>query len=123
MRFSEAWLREWVNPPVDTQRLADQLSMAGLEVDAVEPAAPVFSGVKVGHVLSVEPHPDAAKLRVCSVDVGEDAPLQIICGAANVAADMKVPVATIGAWSVPLGRSQRTARLSPPPPSFMRAAM
>ena len=97
MRFSEAWLREWVNPPVDTQRLADQLSMAGLEVDAVEPAAPVFSGVKVGHVLSVEPHPDAAKLRVCSVDVGEDAPLQIICGAANVAADMKVPVATIGA--------------------------
>jgi phenylalanyl-tRNA synthetase beta chain len=97
MRFSEAWLREWVNPPVDTQRLADQLSMAGLEVDAVEPAAPVFSGVKFGHVLSVEPHPDAAKLRVCSVDVGEDAPLQIICGAANVAADMKVPVATIGA--------------------------
>jgi len=97
MRFSEAWLREWVNPPVDTQRLADQLSMAGLEVDAVEPAAPVFSGVKIGHVLSVEPHPDAAKLRVCSVDVGEDAPLQIICGAANVAADMKVPVATIGA--------------------------
>lgn len=97
MRFSEAWLREWVNPPVDTQRLADQLSMAGLEVDAIEPAAPFFSGVRVGHVLSVAPHPDAAKLRVCSVDVGEDAPLQIICGAANVAADMKVPVATIGA--------------------------
>jgi len=97
MRFSEAWLREWVNPPLDTQRLADQLSMAGLEVDAIEPAAPVFSGVKVGQVLSVEPHPDAAKLHVCSVDVGEDAPLQIVCGAANVAVGMKVPVATIGA--------------------------
>ncbi|MBK1716183.1 phenylalanine--tRNA ligase subunit beta [Thiocystis violacea] len=97
MRFSEAWLREWVNPPVDTQQLADQLSMAGLEVDAVEPAAPAFSGVRVGLVLSVAPHPDAAKLRVCSVDVGEDEPLQIICGAANVAEGLKVPVATIGA--------------------------
>ncbi|MGQ9832117.1 MAG: phenylalanine--tRNA ligase subunit beta [Thermochromatium sp.] len=97
MRFSEAWLREWVNPPVDTQGLADQLSMAGLEVDAIEPAAPAFSGVKIGQVLAVEPHPDATKLRVCSVEVGEEAPLQIICGAANVVAGMKVPVATIGA--------------------------
>ncbi|TCT24311.1 phenylalanine--tRNA ligase subunit beta [Thiobaca trueperi] len=97
MRFSEAWLREWVNPPVDTQQLADQLSMAGLEVDAVEPAAPVFSGVFIGLVQSIAPHPDAAKLRVCTVDLGRDEPLQIICGAANVAEGMKVSVATIGA--------------------------
>ncbi|NKN34259.1 phenylalanine--tRNA ligase subunit beta [Marichromatium bheemlicum] len=97
MRFSEAWLREWVNPPVDTQTLADQLSMAGLEVDAVEPAAAAFSGVVVGLVQALEQHPDAQKLRVCTVDVGGDEPLQIICGAANVAAGMRVPVATIGA--------------------------
>lgn len=97
MRFSEAWLREWVNPPVGTQQLADQLSMAGLEVDAVQPAAPAFNGVAIGLVQSIAPHPDAAKLRVCTVDVGQDAPLQIICGAANVAAGMRVPVATIGA--------------------------
>ncbi|WP_373506703.1 phenylalanine--tRNA ligase subunit beta [Thiocapsa sp.] len=97
MRFSEAWLREWVNPPVDTRQLTDQLSMAGLEVDAVEPAAPAFSGVRIGWVQSVVPHPDAEKLRICGVDLGEDAPLQIICGAANVAEGMKVPVATVGA--------------------------
>ncbi|MBK1693895.1 phenylalanine--tRNA ligase subunit beta [Chromatium weissei] len=97
MRFSEAWLREWVNPPVNTQQLADQLSMAGLEVDAVEPAAPAFSGVKIGLVQQIAPHPDAAKLRICSVDLGEETPLQIICGAANVAEGMRVPVATVGA--------------------------
>ncbi|MBK1642659.1 phenylalanine--tRNA ligase subunit beta [Chromatium okenii] len=97
MRFSEAWLREWVNPPVDTQQLADQLSMAGLEVDAVAPAAPAFCGVTIGLVQEIVPHPDAAKLRICTVEVGGAAPLQIICGAANVAAGMRVPVATIGA--------------------------
>ncbi len=97
MRFSEAWLREWVNPPIATDALVDQLSMSGLEVDAVEPAAPAFSGVLVGHVTAVEAHPDAAKLRLCRVDVGADEPLQIICGAANVAAGMRVPVATVGA--------------------------
>ena len=97
MRFSETWLREWVNPPVDTRALADQLSMAGLEVDAIEPAAPAFSGVVVGLVQTVEPHPDAEKLRVCRVDIGSGEPQQIICGAANVAAGMRVPVATLGA--------------------------
>ncbi|NCA70556.1 MAG: phenylalanine--tRNA ligase subunit beta [Sphingobacteriia bacterium] len=97
MQFSEAWLREWVNPPVDTRQLTDQLSMAGLEVDAVTPAAPDFSGVRIGWVQSVESHPNAEKLRVCQVDLGEGEPLQIICGAPNVAAGMKVPVATIGA--------------------------
>ena len=97
MRFSEAWLREWADPPIDTVALTAQLSMSGLEVDAVEPAAPQFSGVLVGHVVSVDPHPDAAKLRLCRVDVGGEEPLQIICGAANVAAGMRVPVATVGA--------------------------
>ena len=90
MRFSESWLREWVNPVVDTSTLAEQLTMAGLEVEATAPAAPEFSGVVVGHVQAVEPHPNAEKLRLCRVDAGTGAPLQIICGAANVAADMKV---------------------------------
>ncbi len=97
MRFSEAWLREWVNPEIDTQTLADQLSMAGLEVDAVHPAAGVFNNVVVGRVLSLERHPNADKLRVCQVDVGSGETLPIICGAANVAAGMRVPVATVGA--------------------------
>jgi len=110
MRFSESWLREWVNPPVDTQTLADQLSMAGLEVDAVEPAAPVFNGVVVGLVLEVADHPDAGKLHVCTVDLGQAAPLTIVCGAANVAAGMRVPVATIGAV-MPGGLKIKRAKL------------
>lgn len=97
MRFSETWLREWVNPVVDTSTLAEQLTMAGLEVDAMEPAAPEFSGVVVGHVQTVEPHPNAEKLRLCRVDAGTGEPLQIVCGAANVAEGMRVPVATVGA--------------------------
>ena len=97
MRFSEAWLREWVDPDIGTEELAEQLSMAGLEVDSVEPAAPAFSGVLVGAVLSREQHPDADKLSVCSVDIGAGTPSQIVCGAKNVAAGMKVPVATVGA--------------------------
>ena len=97
MKFSEAWLREWVSPDITTEELADQLSMAGLEVDSVEPAAPRFNGVVVGEVLSREQHPDADKLSVCSVDIGAEAPSQIVCGAKNVAAGMRVPVATVGA--------------------------
>jgi len=97
MKFSEAWLREWVNPDISTEQLADQLSMAGLEVDSLEPAAPAFSGVVVGEVLSREQHPDADKLSVCSVAVGADGPAQIVCGAKNVVAGMKVAVATVGA--------------------------
>ncbi len=97
MRFSEAWLREWVNPDITTEQLADQLSMAGLEVDSVEQVAGEFKGVVVGEVLAREPHPDADKLSVCRVDAGQDEELQIVCGAANVAAGMKVPVAIVGA--------------------------
>jgi len=97
MKFSEQWLREWVNPPVSTAELAEQLTMAGLEVDAIEAVAGDFDKVVVGEVISLEPHPDADKLRVCQVDVGGKAPLQIVCGAANVHAGMKAPVALIGA--------------------------
>jgi len=97
MKFSEAWLREWVDPRVDSDTLCNQLSMAGLEVDAVAPVAPEFSGVVVAQVLTVEQHPDADKLRVCQVEVGSGVPLQIICGAPNVAAGMKVPTALVGA--------------------------
>ena len=97
MKFSEKWLREWVDPPVSTEELAHQLTMAGLEVDAVEPVAGEFSKVVVGRVLKVEAHPDADKLRVCEVDVGGDEPLQIVCGAANVREGLRAPVALVGA--------------------------
>jgi phenylalanyl-tRNA synthetase beta chain len=97
MKFSEKWLREWVDPPVPTEGLVEQLTMAGLEVDSVEPAGAVIDGVVVGEVLSVEPHPDADKLRVCQVSAGADEPLQVVCGAPNVAAGGKYPLAMIGA--------------------------
>ncbi|HNE01002.1 MAG TPA: phenylalanine--tRNA ligase subunit beta, partial [Plasticicumulans sp.] len=97
MKISEQWLREWTNPAVSTDELVAQLTMAGLEVDAVTPVAGVFSGVVVGHVLDVQPHPDADKLRVCRVDAGSGEPLQIVCGAPNVHTGMRAPVATIGA--------------------------
>ena len=110
MRFSEAWLREWVSPSIDSATLVDQLTMAGLEVDSVEPAAPSFSGIVVGDVGSVTQHADADKLRVCVVDVGQAQPLQIVCGAANVAAGMRVPVALVGAV-LPGGLRIERARL------------
>ncbi|MEN8260597.1 MAG: phenylalanine--tRNA ligase subunit beta [Pseudomonadota bacterium] len=97
MRFSEAWLRESVNPRCTTQELVDQLTMAGLEVDSVEPAAAMFSGVLVGQVLEIQPHPDADRLKVCTVAVGGDTPLRIVCGASNVMEGMRVPAALVGA--------------------------
>ncbi len=110
MRFSEAWLREYVDPPVDTERLVEQLTMAGLEVDAVEPAAPPFSGVVVAEVISVEPHPNADRLRVCQVAAGGGAPLPVVCGAPNVRQGMKAPLATVGAV-LPGGLKIRKSRL------------
>ena len=97
MKFSAQWLREWVNPAVDIDTLSAQLTMAGLEVDAVAPVAEAFSGVLVGEVLQVEQHPDADKLRVCLVNIGGGAPLNFVCGAANVRVGLRVPTATIGA--------------------------
>ena len=96
MLVNEAWLREWVNPAVDTDTLVKQLTMAGLEVDGVEPAAPVFSGVVVGVVESCEQHPDADKLRVCQVSNGTDT-TQVVCGASNVRPGLKIPFAQVGA--------------------------
>lgn len=100
MKFSELWLRQYVNPPLSTIALSHVLTMAGLEVEAIEPVAATFTGVVIGHVLEVTPHPDADRLRVCQVDVGEPAYLQIVCGASNVFAGARVPCALVGAkWS------------------------
>jgi len=97
MQISEAWLRSYVNPGISTEELVEQLTMAGLEVDSVEPAAAKFTGVVVGEVLSMQQHPDADRLRVCQVAVGETEPLQIVCGASNVRVGLKIPAALIGA--------------------------
>ena len=97
MKFSEKWLREWVNPDLSTDELVAELTQAGLEVDGTEPVAGDFSGVVVGQVVSVEAHPDADKLRLCQVDVAGDELLSIVCGASNVRQDLKIPVAVVGA--------------------------
>ncbi len=97
MKISENWLRTWVNPAIDSETLSDQLTMLGLEVDELAPVAKPFTGVVVGEVLTVEQHPDADRLRVTTVNIGSGEPLQIVCGAPNVRAGMKAPVATIGA--------------------------
>jgi len=97
MKFSESWLRQFVNPDLSSEALAELLTMAGLEVEERGPVAPPFNNVVVGHVLSVTKHPDADRLNVCEVDAGEGAPRQIVCGASNVAAGLKVPCALPGA--------------------------
>ena len=96
MKFSEQWLREWVNPDLTTQEMCDQLTMAGLEVDGVEPAAGNFTEVVVARVESIEKHPDADKLNVCQVTDGKEK-LQIVCGASNVREGLLIPLAKIGA--------------------------
>jgi phenylalanyl-tRNA synthetase beta chain len=97
MKFSEQWLRSWVNPALNSEQLAHLLTMAGLEVEENDPAAPEFTQVFVAEVLSVTKHENADKLNVCSVNVGEAEPLQIVCGAPNVAPGIKVPCARVGA--------------------------
>ena len=97
MNISTSWLREWVSPQVTDEVLAEQLTMAGLEVDGIETVAPAFSKVVVGHVVSCEKHPDADKLNLCQVDVGEAENVQIICGAKNVRTGLKVMTALVGA--------------------------
>lgn len=96
MKFSEKWLRSWANPQVSHDELVARLSMVGLEVDADLPVAGAFSGVVVGEVLSTEQHPDADKLRVCQVSNGSET-FQVVCGAPNVRAGLKIPFAMIGA--------------------------
>ena len=97
MKFSESWLREWVNPDITTDELTHQITMAGLEVDGVDPVAGQFSGVVVGEVVECGQHPDADKLQVTKVNVGEDELLDIVCGAKNCRLGLKVAVAKVGA--------------------------
>ena len=97
MKFSEKWLREWVNPSVSTDNLSEQLSMAGLEVDGIEPVAAEFSGVVVGEVVECGQHPDADKLQITKINAGDDELLDIVCGAPNCRQGIKVAVAKVGA--------------------------
>ncbi|TBL46850.1 phenylalanine--tRNA ligase subunit beta [Obesumbacterium proteus] len=97
MKFSELWLREWVNPAISSEELSEQITMAGLEVDGVEPVAGEFNGVFVGEVVECGQHPNADKLRVTKVNVGGERLLDIVCGAPNCRKGLKVAVATIGA--------------------------
>ncbi|MGR6861616.1 phenylalanine--tRNA ligase subunit beta [Aliivibrio salmonicida] len=103
MKFSESWLREWVKPAINSEELAHQITMAGLEVDEVAPVAGEFTGVKVGKVVECGQHPDADKLRVTKIDIGETdldgnkQLLDIVCGASNCRLGLTVAVATVGA--------------------------
>jgi len=97
MKISESWLREWANPAVETTKLAEQLTMAGLEVDSVETLAPAFSKVVVAEVVEVTQHPNADKLRICQVNTGEEENIQIVCGASNVREGLRIPAALVGA--------------------------
>ncbi len=97
MQFPESWLREFCNPPLSTQQLADTLTMAGLEVEEMRSVAPAFSKVVVGHIVAAEQHPNADRLRICQVDVGQAEPLSIVCGAPNARVGIKVPCALVGA--------------------------
>jgi len=97
MKFSELWLREWVNPAISSEALSDQITMAGLEVDGVDAVAGAFHGVVVGEVVECGQHPNADKLRVTKVNVGGERLLDIVCGAPNCRQGLKVAVATVGA--------------------------
>ena len=96
MKISEQWLREWVSPELSVEDLGHQITMAGLEVDAIDAVAGAFTGVVVAEIVSAEPHPDADKLQVCQVRAGDET-VQIVCGAPNARAGLKAPLATVGA--------------------------
>ncbi len=96
MKISEKWLRTWVNPQISTEELVTSLTMAGLEVDGIESIGEQLSGVVVGEIVKAEAHPEADKLQICTVNIGLEETLQIICGAANAREGIKVAVATIG---------------------------
>ena len=97
MQFPESWLREFCNPPLTTEQLAETLTMAGLEVEELKPVAPPFSHIVVGEIMEAVQHPNADRLRVCKVDVGQAAWLDIVCGAPNARIGIKIPVALVGA--------------------------
>ena len=97
MQFSESWLRQYVNPSLDSDALGHAMTMAGLEVEEQHSVAPAFTKIVVAQILSVEQHPDADRLRVCKVDAGTGQELQIVCGAPNARAGIKIPCALVGA--------------------------
>lgn len=110
MKFSEKWLREWVDPPLDTAELAHRLTMIGHEVDAIEPQGQALEGVVVGEVLAVRKHPDADRLSVCQVSTGTGETIEVVCGAPNVRAGMKSPFAPTGTC-LPNGVKLRRAKI------------
>jgi phenylalanyl-tRNA synthetase beta chain len=97
MQFPESWLREFCNPPITTEQLAETLTMAGLEVEELRPAAPPFTQIVVGEITEAVQHPNADRLRVCQVDAGQGQLLNIVCGAPNARVGIKVPCALVGA--------------------------
>jgi phenylalanyl-tRNA synthetase beta chain len=110
MRISVNWLRDWLGEVPEPRELAARLTMAGLEIEALEAAAPPLHGVVVGEIVEREKHPDADSLSVCRVNAGDDAPLQVVCGAPNARVGLKAPFATIGSH-LPAGMEIRKARL------------
>ena len=110
MKLPLSWLAEFVEIPWSPQELASRLTLSGFEVEGVEPAAPPFSEVVVGHIVAIAPHPEADKLRVCSVEHGATAPAQIVCGAANARLGLKAPLARVGAV-LPGGLAIKAAKL------------
>ena len=97
MQFPESWLREFCNPPLNTEQLAETLTMAGLEVEELQAVAPPFTSVVIGEIKSAEQHPNADRLRVCQVDVGQASLLNIVCGAPNARVGIRIPCAMVGA--------------------------
>ncbi len=97
MQFPESWLRQFCNPPLSTEQLADTLTMAGLEVEELRSVAPPFTSIVVAEIKEAEQHPDADRLRVCKVDAGTGELLQIVCGAPNARPGIKIPCAMVGA--------------------------
>jgi len=112
MRISLNWLRELVDLTLAPEELAETLTIAGFEVEDIEDRRKLADGVVVGKVLDVQPHPNADKLRVCQVDIGDaNDPLNIVCGAANVRADVYVPVATVGTYLPTIDVKIRASKL------------
>ena len=105
MQFPESWLREFCDPPLSTQQLADLLTMSGMEVEELRPVAPPFNGVIVAEIVEAAPHPQADRQRVCKVSVGRGEPLQVVCGAPNARAGLRAPLATVGAQLPPAADS------------------
>src|SRR5215210_5701388 len=101
MQFPESWLREFCNPPLTAEQIAETLTMGGLEVEDLHPVAPPFSKIVVGEIKEAVQHPDADRLRVCQVDAGQGALLNIVCGAPNARVGIKVPCALVGAQLPP----------------------